>query len=49
MGALSAGAQSYPERPIRFIVAYPAEFDAFLRREIGKWAKVIKFTGMRVE
>jgi len=27
----------------------PAEFDAFLRREIGKWAKVIKFTGMRVE
>ena len=127
MGALSAGAQSYPERPNRFIVAYPAgggadlvaravgqklgeawgqqvivdnrpggganigaelvpraivdklnaevnrvlalpelrerlgadgaelvggtpaEFDAFLRREIGKWAKVIKFTGMRVE
>lgn len=27
----------------------PAEFDAFLRREIEKWAKVIKLTGMRVE
>ena len=27
----------------------PAEFGAFFRREIEKWAKVIKFTGMRVE
>ncbi len=27
----------------------PAEFGAYIRTEIEKWAKVIKFTGMRVE
>lgn len=37
MGALSASAQSYPVRPIRFIVAYPAGGGADLvARAVGQ-------------
>jgi len=27
----------------------PAEFDAFTRRDIAKWAEVVKASGMKVE
>ena len=31
------------------LVKTPAEFDAFLRKDIEKWAKVVKTAGIKVQ
>jgi hypothetical protein len=57
----SAFAQSYPDRPIRWVVTFPpsgptdaigstsAELEIFMRVETERWKKVIGSAGIKAE
>ena len=59
--ALTAQAQTYPGKPIRFSMPYPpdggttivgstpAQLDAHVRSEIARWTKVVKDSGAKIE
>jgi tripartite-type tricarboxylate transporter receptor subunit TctC len=41
--------QAWAEQGAQPLVMTPAEFDAYLRRDIAKWAQVVKVSGAKVE
>ena len=51
--AAATYAQSYPEKPIRFLVGFPPggttveEYTVFVQNEIAKWGKVIRAAGIK--
>ena len=48
-----AEAREYPARMVRVIIPVaphtPEEFGAFVRREIARWAEVVKIAGARAD
>ena len=47
-------AQAYPAKPVRVIVPWPiggtpAQFGAYLSRELDKWGKVIRAANIRLD
>lgn len=57
--ALSAAAwaqtKDFPARPVRMVVpvppggSVPAELGAHIKSELGRWAKVVRAAGMRMD
>ena len=46
--SLLARAQSYPSRPVRWLVGFtPADFGKLIAEETEKWAKVVQFAGIK--
>jgi tripartite-type tricarboxylate transporter receptor subunit TctC len=56
---LSALAQGYPSKPIRWVVPYPGggitdsvtpeRFAGFLKGEVDRWAKVVRDAGTKAD
>ncbi len=48
LGISLAGAQNYPDRPVKFKATTPQEFADYIRSEGDKWARVVKRSGAQM-